>query len=74
MVDTCYKCGSSNELSLKNHQRNGKPLYICRPCRRAIAKIYKERTDKITPSEIEYKRLWRERAKASHLKILERIR
>ena len=31
----CYKCHTDQDLSVKKHDRKGRPVYICRPCRRA---------------------------------------
>lgn len=43
MTEVCYKCKEYTEVSKKNTQRNGNPLWICRPCRNYYYKQWKER-------------------------------
>lgn len=33
----CYKCKTTEDLSVKKTNRNGSKLMICRPCRREYA-------------------------------------
>ena len=63
---TCYKCGTEEQLSVKRTLKTGHMLFICRPCRRAVAKQYNEvrlTEDRPNPSN---QKAWAAWAKAKH--------
>jgi len=69
---TCYKCGSTHELSTKKTNKNGTKWMICRPCRRQDARDRKASLlEKELPSQKKLQGVaWRDQALASQLRIL----
>lgn len=49
MIGTCYKCKDYTEVSIKNRQRNGSLLCICRPCRNVYQAEWKEQRARQQP-------------------------
>ncbi len=69
----CYKCGTTEGISLKKWQR-GIPTYICRPCRRADYQRYVDKG--IEPKQIQNIDMdkWYEMAKENRARISARFR
>lgn len=77
MNNKCYKCKTTKDLVIKRRLKNDGLYLVCRPCRNEGAHQYyltqKAKRDVERKTEERKMTEWRERAKASHLKILERI-
>lgn len=79
VTSKCYKCSTTEQLSIKNRQRSGNLRMICRSCRREMEKMYIKRNGRgLTLAQKRDKKTWQdewqEKAWKSHLKILERVR
>lgn len=68
----CYKCGATKNLSIKARHRNGSVrIRICRDCRNAASKQYKEAHDYVpVPAyEITKQLEWEDAALENYIRI-----
>lgn len=75
MEMVCYKCGSSDELSIKARLRDGSVrAMICKTCRNAAMKLYKENHPVVSKPkplfDIHDQEEWELRAKESYERII----
>lgn len=50
---SCYKCGGTEDLSLRAQRKStGYKLYMCRPCRNAYSAYWRPAKETLTGSEL----------------------